>query len=404
MGEALKTQDARISTFIPFHRIKGLSDRRRVPVIGRIKLGVRVNGKDGLYPKETPYFVVPSEVEHVYGPKPTELDIIFVSDEETKMFPQALKLYGENQLLKCIGNGEQASRLNERFKWEPRACTCEFYDQRKCRARANLMVMLPKVGSGGLYQIDTGNQDSIPNINSYLEFLYMTFGRIANIPLKLRRVPLTRRRENRSETHYPLVLRYEGTLEESRQLKQETATVLKKLKSIEIQDPLDINPAADTDAKIVAEEDLPEVMTLSSTQATNTTTTAQEAQQTESELVQPTPSTTGNSPADTTSLKAAHSTLQGNAMERLEPKEPKTMSQAQFDFLCRLAGSMKIPQDQVTEHTQGYTIKQASNLINQLQAGDFSAFDIVKEEEIVLPAAVNSTTPLPTPPPEGAEF
>lgn len=91
-------------------------------------------------------------------------------------------------------------------------------------------------------------------------------------------------------------------------------------------------------------------------------------------------------------------------MERLEPKEPKTMSQAQFDFLCRLAGSMKIPQDQVTEYTQGYTIKQASNLINQLQAGDFSAFDIVKEEEIVLPAAVNSTTPLPTPPPEGAEF
>jgi hypothetical protein len=178
------------------------------------------------------------------------------------------------------------------------------------------MVMLPKVGSGGLYQIDTGNQDSIPSINSYLEFLYMTFGRIANIPLKLRRVPLTRRRENRSETHYPLVLRYEGTLEESRQLKQETATVLKKLKSIEIQDPLDINPAADTDAKIVAEEDLPEVMTLSSTQAANTTTTAQEAQQTESELVQPTPSTTGNSPADTTSLKAAHSTLQGNAMER----------------------------------------------------------------------------------------
>lgn len=403
MGEALKTQDARISTFIPFHRIKGLSDRRRVPVIGRIKLGVRVNGKDGLYPKETPYFVVPSEVEHVYGPKPTELDIIFVSDDETKMFPQALKLYGENQLLKCIGNGEQASRLNERFKWEPRACTCEFYDQRKCRARANLMVMLPKVGSGGLYQIDTGNQDSIPSINSYFEFLYMTFGRIANIPLKLRRVPLTRRRENRSETHYPLVLRYEGTLEESRQLKQETGTVLKKLKSIEIQDPLDINPAADTDAKIVAEEDLPEVMTLSSTQATNTTTTAQEAQQTESELVQPTPSTTGNSPADTTSLKAAHSTLQGNAMEGPEPKEPKTMSQAQFDFLCRLAGSMKIPQDQVTEHTQGYTIKQASNLINQLQAGDFSAFDIV-EEEIVLPPAVNSTTPLPIPAPEGAEF
>lgn len=404
MGEALKTRDARISTFIPFHRIKGLSDRRRVPVIGRIKLGVRVNGKDGLYPKETPYFVVPSDVEHVYGPKPTELDIIFVSDDEMKMFPQALKLYGENQLLKCIGNGEQASRLNERFKWEPRACTCEFYDQRKCRARANLMVMLPKVGSGGLYQIDTGNQDSIPSINSYFEFLYMTFGRIANIPLKLRRVPLTRRRENRSETHYPLVLRYEGTLEESRQLKQETATVLKKLKSIEIQDPLDINPAADTDAKIVAEEDLPEVMTLSSTQATNTTTTAQEAQQTESELAQSTPSTTGNSPADTTSLKAAHSTLQGNAMERLEPREPKTMSQAQFDFLCRLAGSKKISQGQVTEHTQGYTTKQASNLIHQLQAGDFSAFDMLNEEEIVLPPAVNSTALLPTPAPEEAEF
>jgi hypothetical protein len=320
------------------------------------------------------------------------------------MFPQALKLYGENQLLKCIGNGEQASQLNERFKWEPRTCTCEFFDQRKCRARANLMVMLPKVGSGGLYQIDTGNQDSIPNINSYFEFLYLTFGRIANIPLKLRRVPLTRRRENRSETHYPLVLRYEGTLEESKQLKQETATVLKKLKSIEIQDPVDINPAADTDAKIVAEEDLPEVMALSSTQATTTTATAQEVRQTEKDVAQPSPSTTGGAPADTTSIEAAQPTSQESAMENRNPKVPQAMSQVQFDFLCRLAGSMKISQGHVTEHTQGYTTKQASNLIHQLQSGNFSAFDMVKEEEIVLPPAINSTTPLPAPAPEGAEF
>jgi hypothetical protein len=74
---------------------------------------VKVIGQKGMYPIETPYFVVPPEIQQKYGDKPTELDIIFPIDDEERIFPQALKMYGQSGL-KCIGNGEQAKRLNDR--------------------------------------------------------------------------------------------------------------------------------------------------------------------------------------------------------------------------------------------------------------------------------------------------
>ena len=54
------------------------------------------------------------------------------------------------------------------------------------------------------------------------------------IPLKLRRVPVTDAAKERPTTHYPLELRYEGSADETTRHQQETETVLRKIKMLEI--------------------------------------------------------------------------------------------------------------------------------------------------------------------------
>ena len=70
--------------------IKGLSETRRLPRLGKIRLGEKVEGKGGKeYPKATDHFVVPEEVAAVYGNEPKRLNIMFPLNE----FP--------SQFLKC---------------------------------------------------------------------------------------------------------------------------------------------------------------------------------------------------------------------------------------------------------------------------------------------------------------
>src|SRR5262245_30112806 len=63
--------------------IRGLSDKRRLPRLGKIRLGVTVVRGDGKsYPKATDYFVVPEIVASVLGePRPKALPIMFPVDD-----------------------------------------------------------------------------------------------------------------------------------------------------------------------------------------------------------------------------------------------------------------------------------------------------------------------------------
>lgn len=167
--------------------IKGVSDRRRLPRLGKIRLGLKVRTTKGTeYPKEVSYFVCPDEVKKIYGEQPTVLDIYFPTDDSTQFFPQSLKLYKAQGLI-CKGDGENALRKdevsNELIEIE---CPCE---NEQCNAVGNLMVLLPRVSIGGVYQIDTGSISNIIAINSYIDYLRnLTGGRISMIPLKLRRI------------------------------------------------------------------------------------------------------------------------------------------------------------------------------------------------------------------------
>ncbi len=97
--------------FEKVRQIKGLSELRRLPRLGKIRLGIKRLAKSGKeQPAEVDYFVVPPEVAKVYGERPKELLIMFPVEDVTQIFPQAYKWYGAGAGLKCKGDGETAIR------------------------------------------------------------------------------------------------------------------------------------------------------------------------------------------------------------------------------------------------------------------------------------------------------
>ena len=235
-----------------FTRIKGensVSQIRRLPRLGKIRLGVVVKNTKGIeYPREVDYFVCPLEVQAVYGKKPKALDIMFPVENEELLFPQFLGAYGSNHNLLCHGNGEVAERWNKETKeWEERACLCEWLDSRKCAKRSNLMVILPKINLGGIYQIDSGSFNSIVNINSYFEYLQFLVGRISWIPIKMIREPQQiMDPEGKQTIHYPIKVVFEGTIDAVNALKEQNNRIMAEVKTYALSEPIIEGPLADT--------------------------------------------------------------------------------------------------------------------------------------------------------------
>ncbi len=234
-----------------FTRIKGVSERRRLPRLGKIRLGVKkVSQRTGAeYPSETPYFVVPVEVAKVYGEKPVELDVMFAINDIDIIFPQKYTWYGVSKGPKCIGDGERAMRVNEEGVFESRECPCELLESGDCQRRAHLMVLLPHVSLGGVYQIDIGSYHSIVDINSGLEYIDALVGRFAMVPCKLRRMPRETHANGKKQVHYTLSVHFDGNVEMLNALRENTQRVLMG-PQFALPAPEDINPAMDEGAVI----------------------------------------------------------------------------------------------------------------------------------------------------------
>jgi hypothetical protein len=241
----------------PKSRIKGVSDVRRLPRLGKIRLGVkaisRKTGKE--YPKETEWFVVPPEVEKIYGPAPTELDVMFPLNEVEAIFPQRYIWYGQSKGAKCIGDGEKANRVTDSGIQEIE-CPCEKLGK-ECQQRAHLMVLLPKVSLGGVYQIDLGSYHSIVDLNSGLDYIQAMVGRFAMVPLKLKRVPKETHGSGKKETHYPLMIILEGDINFINSLRESTNRILTSAQYL-LPAPIIENPAMDTEAVTLVENEEPE--------------------------------------------------------------------------------------------------------------------------------------------------
>lgn len=239
-------------------RIKGLSDRRRLPRLGVIRLGIKgKSGKTGNeYPIETDYFVCPDEVKKVYGATPRELEIMIPINDIESVFPCAYKYYGSSKGLKCSGNGEIAYRANkDTGELDEIECPCSLLDEGKCKQTGSLQFMIPSVSVGGVYQITTSSFNSIVDINSGLDYVSALLGRFAMVPLKIRRVQTETHHDDKKQNHYTLQIIFDADIKTLNSLREDTTRVLEHPR-YQLPKPESVNPEMDPPDVIVDEEDI----------------------------------------------------------------------------------------------------------------------------------------------------
>jgi len=174
--------------------IKGLSEARRMPRLGKIHLGIKKDKKkDGTacspYPAEVDYFVCPPEVQAVFGDEPKSLKIMIPVEETERFFPQFYKRYTVN-LLQCKGDGELAQCWAEDGGLKEIPCPCDYLKTGECKQIGILCFFLPDVQGFGIYQITTSSKNSIIDLNSGFDMVRKICGRVRMIPLLLKREPM----------------------------------------------------------------------------------------------------------------------------------------------------------------------------------------------------------------------
>ena len=226
--------------------IIGLSEKRRVPRLGKIHLGIKVPTKDGKseYPKAVDYFVCPPEVREVYGDEPKSLDVIIPTEDEEVFASTYYRAYSRTRGLVCKGDGQTADRLIdsstkklavdeetgelithgdiakhdakevERAIVPCPARACPYYIDKSCKQLMMLQVLLPRVPGFGVYQIDTSSINSIIDINSQLALLRQIYGRVSGLPLRLTLDPREVSPDGKKKTVYTMHLRVDASMEE----------------------------------------------------------------------------------------------------------------------------------------------------------------------------------------------
>lgn len=194
--------------------IEGVSNIRRMPRLGKIRLGIKIEeeGKHP-YPRPTDYFVIPDEVKGALDDdKPRRLPIMFPTENADEFAQQWLRCYSFTQGLICKGDGKTAIRKidtdtgaianHSTQEWVFRQCTCdpdtcpenigdpERGIKPQCRRVMNLLFLLPDVPGFGVWQLDTSSFYSIININSCIDLIKRLCGRISFIPLTLSLEPM----------------------------------------------------------------------------------------------------------------------------------------------------------------------------------------------------------------------
>jgi hypothetical protein len=189
----------------------------QLPILGKIRLGVRKEAKSGaLYPSTVEYFVLTDapEVAKIYGEDPKELDIIFPSDDLDMVLPTWLKWYSAGSKdktgaiiggkLNCIGNGPDENGNPGEAKFfagrdhltkviPTRPCKgegCPDWKNHKgdsqCKQMMRVICILPRVTLYGAYEIDTSSWKSIRSFHSQLRLVQaLNKGSFKFIPFKI---------------------------------------------------------------------------------------------------------------------------------------------------------------------------------------------------------------------------
>lgn len=238
----------------------------RLPRMGKIRLGIKVesktkidkNGNPVIYPQECDYFVCPDEVKAKFGNEPKSLPVMLPVENEEMFLRQYYACYGGNQKLKCQGDGEIAERRVE-GGIEKIACPspefCDFAKANACKARTDLMMVLPDINCGAVYQLSTGSVTSDIDIRSGIEMAKHLFGRCSWVPMMLIREekkipdPTT----GKMTTHFPVKLYPIATVSEANAIREDTKRILAHQVNLSLPEPV-IEGENDTSNEIIHEE------------------------------------------------------------------------------------------------------------------------------------------------------
>jgi len=211
--------------------LQSLAARRRVPILGKIRLGERRENQAGKeFPVNVPYFVLDDApgVAEVYGEKPASIEIVFPTNDMEAVTPSAFRWFSAGRKDKggnpiggkriCQGNGalelpdgtfqpgvatwydrsrkppedeiisiDAVAGRCSRVCWGDRCVDAK--DEKgypKCRMGMQLFVILPRVSFDGVFQIDTTSRNSMPQIHDQLVFMQNgPRGGFAWIPFRL---------------------------------------------------------------------------------------------------------------------------------------------------------------------------------------------------------------------------
>jgi len=221
--------------------IPGVTDRRRLPRLGKIRLGEkRENANGRAYPAKLDYFSfrdVP-EVEKIYGAQCRSIfPVVFPSDDEETWFPTSRSAYRQTGLFCRCSDGETATRVRvpveqrgdriagdeqgeayiaeHKLDVKPGAMyelpcpgdDCPYTEGKFCRRLGRLFFMLPKVPKFGVYEITTTSFNSIVNVLNYARSVQgLTGGVLAGIPFALLLKPMKVQPGGKATTVYVLEL------------------------------------------------------------------------------------------------------------------------------------------------------------------------------------------------------
>jgi len=235
--------------------IEGISDDLRLPRVGKIHLGEKKESAKGAeYPSQLPYFLVresettPADAvaafREVYGDEPTELRIVFPTDNPEDWNDQHWRCYSASWGLTCKGTGRQAEakidpktntwadKNSKTWEWQQLAkCgeACERAQDGRCKPVMRLSFLLPDVPGLGTWQIDSSSVHSMRNINGMVHLVQRIMsGRVAFFPFVLRRHQITVQPMNaKAKSVYVLDLRPDGlfTMSQARGLMEGKAAL-----------------------------------------------------------------------------------------------------------------------------------------------------------------------------------
>ena len=238
----------------PGNHIAGMFDSRRMPRLGKVRLGHLVPNAsgNGQHPEELPYFRFDDEtlerwptIRELYGDEPTRLDVCFPAEDNHANFGQNYKLYGHSGL-KCRGDGSTAYRrycskchemscqCHAPTQYEIVPCPCDLLDpdltpnaNNRCSLVGTIRFFLYKITMAGVFEITTGSKNSVVDVLSGMDMARAIVGRLANVPAVLERKPMTVHPNGRTATKHTLSLLLPDELAQvERMLNEPTARAL----------------------------------------------------------------------------------------------------------------------------------------------------------------------------------